>query len=302
MSRAALPSHALGLPPTTRRRTARGPLAVIDVAASQPAEVPENRPVVLVPGFTGSKEDFGPLLRRLASRGHRCVALDLPGQFESDGPESPSDYTIDKLGQDVLGIVDGVADESGGPVHVIGHSFGGLVVRAAAISRPEAFASVVLLDSGPAMIPTARETAIKLLVEAAGAPDLTLDMIWDAIVSFYSAEGSTPPPPETAAFQRDRFTRTSRESLIGMGRSLLTSPDRTEELAATGISTFVLFGEDDDAWPPSLQVEMAERLGAQVGVVPDAAHSPALENTSGTVAALLGWLATHEPAWESSRR
>jgi pimeloyl-ACP methyl ester carboxylesterase len=302
VSRAALPSSALGLPPTTRRRSARGPIAVIDVAASQPAEVDENRPVVLVPGFTGSKEDFGPLLRRLAARGHRAVALDLPGQYESDGPATPAEYSIEALGEDVLGVVDGIAEESGGPVHIVGHSFGGLVVRAAAIARPDAFASVVLLDSGPAMIPTTRETAIRLLVEAATAQDLTLDMIWDAIISFYAAEGASAPPAEAAAFQRARFTRTSRESLIGMGRALLTSPDRTDELAATGVATFVLFGENDDAWPPSLQTEMAERLGAEVGVVADAAHSPAIENTPGTAAALLGWLGAHEPACGPSRR
>src|SRR3954469_19375886 len=42
--------------------------------------------VLLVPGYTGSKEDFAPLLDGIAAAGLRAIAVDLPGQFESAGP------------------------------------------------------------------------------------------------------------------------------------------------------------------------------------------------------------------------
>jgi pimeloyl-ACP methyl ester carboxylesterase len=276
-------------------------VAVIDVAPSQPGEVPENCPVLFVPGFTGSKEDFGPLLRRVASRGHRAVAMDLPGQYESPGPETTEEYGIDALGRDVLDVIAGLTADSGLPVHLVGHSFGGLVVRSAAIQQPGALASLVLMDSGPAMIPHTREVAIKLLVEACQSPDLTLDMIWDAIVSFYAAEGASEVPAEAADFQRARFTSTNRESLIGMGRELLSCGDRTEELAAADLAITVMFGANDDAWSPEIQRDMAARLGAEVREVPDAAHSPAIENTRGTLTALLPWLASHEPVGDARR-
>lgn len=49
----------------------------------------------------------------------------------------------------------------------------------------------------------------------------------------------------------------------------------------------VTHGDDDDAWPPSVQRKMARRLGAEYVVIPDAAHSPAVENPAATVRALL---------------
>ena len=53
----------------------------------------------------------------------------------------------------------------------------------------------------------------------------------------------------------------------------------------------MLYGADDDAWPPEVQDRMAERLDAEQAVIPDAAHSPAVENPAATLRALLEfWL------------
>ena len=45
--------------------------------------------VLMVAGYTGSKEDFAPLLAPLAEAGYRVVALDQRGQYESPGPDDP---------------------------------------------------------------------------------------------------------------------------------------------------------------------------------------------------------------------
>jgi pimeloyl-ACP methyl ester carboxylesterase len=49
----------------------------------------------------------------------------------------------------------------------------------------------------------------------------------------------------------------------------------------------VAHGADDDAWPPDVQREMAERLRARYAVISQCAHSPAVENPNGTVEVLL---------------
>jgi alpha-beta hydrolase superfamily lysophospholipase len=46
---------------------------------------PDGRRVVLVPGATGSKEDFRRVLPLLAAAGYRAESFDLAGQFESAG-------------------------------------------------------------------------------------------------------------------------------------------------------------------------------------------------------------------------
>ena len=287
MSRAALPASALGLPATRLAGTPRGALALIDVVPPSTT----GRPVLLVPGFTGSKEDFGPLLHPLADAGHRAVAYDQRGQFESDGPDDPAAYAIDLLAQDLLDLVDALGDA---PWHLVGHSFGGIVARAAVIARPSAFASLALLDSGPAAIVGKRTDSTALLQQGASQLDVSLDAMWDAITAYYAAEGKPAIVDEASDFQRRRFTHTARACLIGMAASLLGERDRVDALARAGVPVLVTYGVDDDAWPPQLQSEMARRLGALDAPIADAAHSPAVENTEGLLAELVPWLSRND--------
>ncbi|MCU1594148.1 MAG: alpha/beta hydrolase fold protein, partial [Frankiales bacterium] len=122
-----------------------GPLASLD-AAPQGQHVGT---ILMVPGFTGSKEDFRFVLEPLAQQGFRAVAIDQRGQFESKGPNEPGAYTIDAHGSDLLAAVASLGD---GPVHLVGHSFGGLVSRDAVLKDPSQFRSLVLMDSGPAAL------------------------------------------------------------------------------------------------------------------------------------------------------
>ena len=243
---------------------------------------PSSPPVLLVPGYTGSKEDFEPLLDPIAAAGHRAVAVDLPGQFESPGPDDPAQYGVPQLGDRVLAA----AGELGGNVHLLGHSFGGLVARAAVLAEPDRFASLVLMDSGPAGLTGARAERIRLLGPL--LPQLGIAGIYAAAVAAEEAEpGYVAPSAELAAFYERRFLAGSEAMLLGMSDALLGEPDRVPDLAATRVPTLVIFGSADDAWPPAVQREMAARLGAQVVEVPGAAHSPAVENPAVTAAALL---------------
>lgn len=250
---------------------------------------PARSTVLLVPGFTGSKEDFRLLLEPLADAGHRAVAVDQRGQFQSPGTDDIADYTTTALGRDLLAVVDALGGE---PVHLVGHSFGGLVSRAAVLAQPESFHSLVLMGSGPAgltgprvdVLPLMRpllEQGMPALVEAVDQLNAA-DQRWLALDS--SVQG----------FLRDRMLASSARALLGMADSLTGEPDRVEELRATGLRVLVLHGESDDAWTPALQTEMAVRLGAAHAVVPDAAHSPAVENPDATLEALLSFYADED--------
>jgi pimeloyl-ACP methyl ester carboxylesterase len=255
--------------------TALGPLAALSAGTAGP-------PVLLVPGFTGSKEDFGPILDPIAAAGLRCWAIDLPGQYESPGPDDPGAYRPEALG----GWLRAAATALGAPVHLLGHSFGGLVARAAVIAAPAEFASLVLMSSGPSAIDGARRDRIEALaplLETDGAAGVYAAMLAaDAARADYRA-----PEPEVATFLRRRFLLGSPAMLAGMADALLGEPDRVAELAATDVPTLVLHGVDDDAWTPDVQRAMAARLGAGHVAVPAAAHSPAVENPAPTAAALI---------------
>ena len=78
----------------TAQLAAGGERTIVDtpsgpVAALRSGEAGDP-PVLLLPGYTGSKEDFAPLMLPLAQARFAVTAIDLPGQFESAGPADPA--------------------------------------------------------------------------------------------------------------------------------------------------------------------------------------------------------------------
>jgi pimeloyl-ACP methyl ester carboxylesterase len=242
---------------------------------------PDAPAALLVPGFTGSKEDFAPILEPLAAGGLCAVAIDLPGQYESS---SRSDYSVQALSADVRTA----AAMLGGPVHLLGHSFGGFVARAAVIAEPARFGSLVLMDCGPVGIDGGRRARIERLRPV--LMEQGMAAVYDAMTELAAAEpGYVPPAPAQEAFLRKRFLANDPTGLLSMGTAVVEEPDRVDELAGAGLPLLVLTGADDDTFAPEAQAEMAKRLGASYVQVPDAGHSPAVENPAATAAALINF-------------
>src|SRR3954465_13990004 len=124
-----------------------GPLAALDTGGEA-----VRGTALLVAGYTGSKEDFAPVLAPLADAGYRVVAIDQRGQYESPRPGDPSASSVEELGADVLAVARILRGETGDPLHLLGHSFGGLVTRAAVLAEPGTFSSFTLLGSGPSAL------------------------------------------------------------------------------------------------------------------------------------------------------
>lgn len=255
---------------------ASGPIAALRTGVDGAPDV------LLVPGYTGSKEDFVPILDPLATAGFRVTSIDLPGQLDSPGPDDYASYTPAALSTTLLEVV----AELGDLVHVVGHSFGGLVARAAVIAEPKRFADLVLMSSGPSALQGVRRQRLEMLEPV--LPTGGLQGVWDAMQAGFRAEiGYVAPSPELGAFLERRFFASNPAMLQGMGLAIREEPDRVAELRATGVRTLVVHGIDDDAWPPPVQADMAAQLGATYVVIPQAAHSPAVENSPATIKAML---------------
>ncbi|MER5732647.1 alpha/beta fold hydrolase [Streptomyces sp. NPDC002138] len=276
----------LTLPPHARARslsTGRGDFAVHE------AGEPVRGTALLVPGFTGSKEDFIGLLEPLATAGYRVVAVDGRGQYESAGPREEAAYTLAELGRDLLAQAAalGGADR---PVHLVGHSLGGLIARAAVLRDASPFASLTLMSSGPAAIDAAQQDRTKLLVAALEMLRDDMPAVWAAMRA-QDPEDAAPDAPELVEFLRARWLATVPEQLIATGRILISEPDRVAELAAVELPKLVLSGAVDYAWPVPWLDGMAARLGARRAVIAGTEHSPNAEDPGATARALTGFWA-----------
>ncbi|MEW2352677.1 alpha/beta fold hydrolase [Spirillospora sp. NPDC029432] len=274
----------LTLPPGVRRttvETSRGPFAALEALPG--SGVPERCPALLVPGYTGSKEDFIAVLHPLAQAGRRVVAIDMRGQYQTPGPGDPAGYTRAALGDDIVALAEALGPD---PAHLVGHSFGGLVTREAILSERLQPASYAIMSSGPAGV--TGQAAAKAQAMRDAIPQLGMGQIWT--LSMEPDAVGRGVPPDIIDFLKTRTMSNCETGLVTMARELLSAPDRVDELAKlagdTGLRTLVLYGEDDDVWDPRVQAAMAERLDAAKVVIPSAAHSPAVEAPETTASAL----------------
>jgi pimeloyl-ACP methyl ester carboxylesterase len=262
--------------------TARGSFAVLDAAPAP--EAPPRGTALLVPGFTGSKEDFLDLLTPLTAAGFRVVSVDGRGQHDSDGPRTEAAYAQRELAADVTAQAAALAT---GPLHLLGHSLGGHIVRAAVLAEgPGPWASLTLMSSGPAAIAADQQVRTQLLVDH--LPSTDMETAWQAMRAM-DAENTTQPqlPGWLDEFLHRRWVTTVPEQLIATAKQLMTEPDRVDELAAVPLPKLVLSGEVDYAWPVPWLDAMADRLTARRVVVKGAGHSPNAERPAETAAALV---------------
>jgi len=267
-----------GVQPTTIS-TGRGDFAALSAV---PAVGTPLGTVLLVPGWTGSKEDFTPLVAELAGYGWRAYAIDQRGQYQTPGPDDPAAYELDELGLDLVAV----SKELGGFSQLVGHSLGGLVGQAAVLADASVFSTLSLVCSGPSGF-TDQNVRSQLELLAYGLENLPIEQVYDLKLEHDRKQPDwVEPPGDVAAFMRTKFTSNSPVGLASLTRRLVDAPDRVDQVAKAGVRAQVLHGATDDAWPLEAQEEMAERLGTRAQVVPGAGHSPAIEQP-GTTARLL---------------
>lgn len=247
--------------------------ATISAPSGELASISMGNPtdpwVVLVPGVTGSKEDFSLMLPLIAAGGYYVESFDMAGQYES-ADAGPANLVPPRRHYDhalFVGDLLTVLERAPGPVHVLGYSFAGTVAQLAFAERPDRFASLTLLSTPPE--PGQGFRGVKRIGWFSG---LTSGRIGAALMIWGVRKNFTKVPPGRLRFVRDRFSLTSRESVRDIIRLMKKAPDVRPVLAAATMPKFVAVGEHD-LWPLALHARFAEEIDARVGVY-RTGHSP----------------------------
>lgn len=227
---------------------------------------PAHPRVVLVPGATGSKEDFILLAPLLAAAGYFVQSYDLAGQYESAGagpPEGSGDhYEYELFVADMIAFL-----ETGAPAHLLGYSFAGIVAELVLEARPELIVSLTLLTTPPLAGESFRGVRwIGPFSAPVGARIIASLMIWGIVTNKNRVQ------PQRLAFVQERFKLTRRRSVDDIMRLMKRAPDLRTTLRMADIPILVVVGSHD-LWPLRLHASFAEQIGARIAVY-KTGHSP----------------------------
>jgi pimeloyl-ACP methyl ester carboxylesterase len=177
------------------------------------------------------------------------------------GSPRAATYTFDGLVADLEAVID---ELDLAPLHLLGHSMGGVVALRYALAHPERLASLVLMDTfaEPAGgIPTEMMDGLMARVRAEGM---------DAMVEL--AAGFTKPELVERGAQKLRGM--DPEAFCALGTELRSYPSMVGRLGELTMPVTVLVGAKDTNLVPPAHL-MADAIpGAVLEVIADAGHSP----------------------------
>lgn len=100
-------------------------------------------PVMLLHGFPASAASWQPVMPRLGDAGLRVVAPQQRGYSPGARPRATEDYHVDRLVDDVLGMLDELGMQR---VHLVGHDWGAVVAWCLAARHPDRLHSLTALS------------------------------------------------------------------------------------------------------------------------------------------------------------
>ncbi|GJF34943.1 alpha/beta hydrolase [Kitasatospora sp. NE20-6] len=220
------------------------PAALGGTAAATGAAGEAPRPtIVLVHGGFEDASAFSGVVERLQRRGYQVVA-----------PTNP----LRGLAEDTAYLTD-VVRSVDGPVILVGHSYGGMLIGQVAAQVPDVRALVY----ASAFIPVKGESVGELNSRHPGSllgPDTTSVLLHAA----GGPELVVRPADFHAVFAADRTARDAAVAAAGQRPVAATTlSDRAEQGAPASVPAYAVISTEDKAIPPAVQQFMADRAHAR---------------------------------------
>jgi len=254
-----------------------------------------GRPLLLVHGFTGAKEDFTDFLDDLAGAGWHAVAPDTRGHGRSFQPDSEDDYDFELYADDLWALVDALGWER---FALLGHSMGGMIAQVAAVRDPSRLHALILMDTSCGApegldasdlelgVSVVREHGMTTLHELMSARDTE-------VLETPASVRVRAERPGWEEFERSKFINSSPAMWASMVRKMIEQEDRIDHLTRLpeSLPVLVLVGEQDAPFiGPSQRMAKSIPGARALVMIPDAGHSPQFENTDAWWRALSSFL------------
>lgn len=239
--------------------------------------------VVLVHGLAEHSGRYEHVGDGLAARGHDVRASDLRGFGESGGTRaSLSDWNhyLDDLSDEV-----GAARESGAPVVLLGHSFGGLIAASYALgSHPQPDLLVLSAPAIDSTISAPKKLLARVLGRLAASQELENGLRGEQLCR-------DPSVGERYFADPLVYTRTT----LGLGRiALQAQRDIRGRLGSLRLPTLVVHGGADTIVPPKISAPLGRQPGVRRVVFPGL-HHEIFNEEGGTeaTAVVADWIEEH---------
>ncbi len=199
---------------------------------------PTGPPVVMVHGFSDSKDSFVDVCRMFTD-GHRVVLPDLPGFGEASAPRDFR-YDLPALAGLMAEFFDGLGLRA---VHAVGSSLGGAVLVQLALQRPDLVGSLSLVAAAGLTMPNPSPLQRRL---DSGDNPFVIDSLeaYDTFMRFVLEKQPPIPAPIRRHMAEEFMARADMNAKI-MDDLLLDSPDLTPHLHEVEAQTLLLWGDRD---------------------------------------------------------
>lgn len=243
--------------------------------------------LVMIHGFTGSKENWYPLAQRL-SGDYRLIVPDLPGWGASER-KPDADYGFVAQSGRLSAFLSALARDPGSPLVLLGHSMGGGIVALTAADHPQQVDRLGLFDAAGVRFADNRFGTEVLAGQNPFAvhDEASLQRYLDTVFYDAAAKPSIPWPASTAVIGwRRRQAAFEQQVLDRIGRS----EERFlpgERAASIGQPTLLLWCRQDAVIDPSAMALYAERIPQVVQVMLDGCgHMSIMERPQEVAAAV----------------
>ncbi len=258
----------------------------VELAYVDRGDGPET--VVFSHSFLVDHRQFEHQIETLAST-TRVIAFDHRDHGASS--RATDDYQLDDLVEDAHQLLDALAAT---PCHFVGLSTGGFIGLRLALSAPELFTTVTLMDTS-----AGRDHGLTRLKNKGLLQTLrilgTKPLVGQAVKAMFS-DGfrRDDARAEERALWSDRIAANDSDGLVRFGRAIFSRDDVTPSLGSITTPTHVIHGEQDRALDPNLARVMADRIpNAKLTLVENAGHLCTIERPEVVTSAIADFIAAH---------